>query len=95
MIVGYRGNSGNYIDSVGFDCAPLVVTGDATAGYTIAVDMTTLTPIGPLGGTGGGAFGPYPCDAGQVANGVNGHSGAWFDGFGLTCGVVSLTGTIR
>jgi hypothetical protein len=95
MIVGYRGNSGGYIDAVSFDCAPLVVTGDATNGYLITIDTGNITTVGPLGGTGGSGFGNYACDPGQVADGTNVHSGAWFDGFGLVCGVISLTGTKR
>jgi hypothetical protein len=92
VIVAYHGNSGNYIDSVGFDCAPLLVNGDSTNGYTITIDMNNVTTIGPIGGTGGTGFGVQPCDPGQVADGTNVHAGAWFDGFGLTCGAVTLTG---
>jgi hypothetical protein len=93
VIVGFSGRAGGYIDNVGFSCAPLLVTGDATNGYTITIDTANATTIGPLGGTGGNDFGLVPCPDGQVSNGVNVYSGSWFDGFSLTCGVISLTGT--
>jgi hypothetical protein len=95
VIIGYSGNSGAYIDNVAFSCAPLTVTGDATNGYVIGIDMNNVTTVGPIGGTGGSPFGLQSCDPGQVADGTNVHSGAWFDGFGLTCGPIVLTGMRR
>jgi len=93
MIVGFTGRAGNYIDQVSFYCAPVTVVGDSTNGYTVVVGSSTL--VGPLGGNGGNGFGDNLCAQGEAASGTNLHSGAWFDGFGLNCGLVTLTGMLR
>jgi hypothetical protein len=96
VIVSFNGNNGTYIDSLSFNCAKLVVTGDATNGYTLSIDTNSIMLVGPIGGTGGASFGETPCPGpGQVTVGVSVHSGAWFDGFGMICGIPSLTGMVR
>ncbi len=88
VVVGYGGRSGNYIDALDFQCAALLING-GPGSYTLSIDTPSTST--PIGGTGGGAFGPYNCDTGQVAVGMAGQSGAWIDSFGLLCGTVSLS----
>src|SRR5262249_34497603 len=42
VMIGFTGNSGDYIDSLAPTCAPLTVTADATAGYAIQIGTANV-----------------------------------------------------
>jgi hypothetical protein len=67
VVIGFAGRSGVYLDQVGFECAPLVLS-SSRAGYVVSIGAAT--PLTPAGGNGGTAF-QDACPAGQVARGTN------------------------
>jgi hypothetical protein len=94
VMVGFTGNSGDFIDSLAPICAPLTVAGDATNGYSLQIGQPTVVTQ-RIGGLGGGFFGEIYCGPGQIVRGWTGFSGNWFDKFGVICGDASLSGTRR
>jgi hypothetical protein len=93
-MVGFTGNSGDFLDSVAPICAPLTVVGDATTGFTLQVGQPTVVTQ-RIGGLGGGYFGEIYCGTGQLVIGWTGFSGDWFDKFGVICGDAALVGMRR
>jgi hypothetical protein len=63
-IVGIHGQSGLYMDQIGFDCAPLTRLPNGT------VSVGTSTALTAYGGNGGSPFND-PCPSGQVVRGCD------------------------
>jgi len=84
VVVGFYGRSGNSLDQVGFDCAHVRASPNATGDWALSVDSTISELSPPNGGDGGQ---PYRarCDSGQVARVVNVNIDQWVQAFGWTC----------
>ncbi len=85
VVVGFDGQSGNWIDALTPYCAPVTVSGTPGA-YTVDVGTPPAKLTTIVGDTSGGApFPPVFCPEGKVAVGIAGGSGAAVDRFGLHC----------
>jgi hypothetical protein len=83
VLVGFAGRSGLAIDQLTFRCAPLQVS----SGQVLIGPINELLPVG---GTGGTAFGPEDCPAGQVATVARIRASDAIYAFGLACSAVGL-----
>ena len=79
-IVGVHGRSGDFVDQVGFECAPLTRQSDGS----VSVSFATPTVLPGFGGNGGGSF-DDPCPNGEVVRGWNVSGGAWLDSVSAVC----------
>jgi hypothetical protein len=88
VVVGFSGRQGGLIDSLVFNCAPLVISGTAP-NYTMTID--TAAPITALGGPGGTfTFPALNCPSGQIAVTNHGRAQGSIDAFGLACAAPTL-----
>jgi hypothetical protein len=82
-VIGFTGRSGNFIDQLVFECAPLSI---APSGASYSLSLGSSMPVPPgLGNMTGVAFERLSCGAGKVAVGMVGRYGASIDAFGLVC----------
>jgi hypothetical protein len=89
VVVGFEGRSGDWVDQLTFYCAPLTIS---DAGGSFKIEVGTSTPITtPIGPETGSPFSSIACDAGKIAVGIVGRSGAAIDAIGLTCATPTLT----
>jgi hypothetical protein len=83
VVVGFEGRSGDWVDQLTFHCAPLTIT---DMGGSYKVEVGAANPISmPIGPDTGSPFSSIDCDAGKIAVGIVGRSGAAIDAIGLTC----------
>jgi hypothetical protein len=83
VVVGFRGQAGEALDRVAFDCASWVLGVDEQNKPVLIPD--TVTTLTAAGGTGGNAF-VDACPDGEMARGNNLRAGEWLDAFALVCG---------
>ncbi len=81
MVVTVRGRSGQFMDQIGFGCAPLTLS---KVGSSYQANVGAVTSLPAVGGTGGGAY-TSPCPAGQVATGSAIHADTVLNAFSLFC----------
>jgi hypothetical protein len=86
VVVGFSGRSGDDLDQIAFECAP-VLPSNAGAGAVLSIG--TPAALSAVGGDGGLPFEDL-CPQGQLARGSNLRSGEWVDAFGLVCGTPAL-----
>ena len=85
-VIGFEGQSGEYLDRIAFTCAHWTAT-TTPNGVVLARDMTDTAVA--QGGDGGTAF-QESCPAGQVARGSAIRAGFWIDSFALICTTPTL-----
>ena len=86
VLVAFFGRAGVALDQVGFRCAPLTVTDDAT----MTVVVGAPTSFGPWPVTDGGNAFAEGCKAGAAATGHSVIAGTSIDALALQCGKLSL-----
>jgi hypothetical protein len=86
VVVGFAGRSGEALDQLQMECAPLLIAQDAMMTLSIGPRML-LEP--PKGGGGGSTF-AESCPGGSIATGHEINEGAWIDALALRCGVPHL-----
>jgi hypothetical protein len=79
-VVGIVGQSGLFIDQVGFECAPMTRQADGT----VTVSSAAPTVLQAVGGNGGSPFDDV-CPTGQVVRGATTSAGAWLDSVSAVC----------
>jgi hypothetical protein len=87
IVVGASGTSGGRINTLGVDCAPLVLS---SAGGRYALSVGTVTQLPPMGGNPSTPF-HDSCAAGDVANGQFISANTLIQGFQLFCATATLT----
>jgi hypothetical protein len=87
VVVGFSGRTAQFIQSLDFQCAPLVIGGSSPS-FTLSIGAASTT--NEMGAPSGTTFAAISCPNGQVAVGQAPHAGADIDAFGLTCAVPSL-----
>jgi hypothetical protein len=79
VVIGFDGNSGDWMGVIKFRCAPLVVSGSGT------ITIGAVTTLDPVGGAADNTFPTTDCASGQVARGQDITAGTWMSAFGLLC----------
>jgi hypothetical protein len=87
VVVGFGGLTAQFIQSLDFRCAPLVIAGTSPS-FTLSIgNVSTTNQIGTPTGT---PFTAIMCPNNQVAVGQTPHAGADIDAFGVTCAALLL-----
>ena len=79
VVIGFDGNSGDWMGVIRFRCAPLLVSGSGT------ITTGAVTTLAPVGGAADNTFPTTDCASGQVARGQDIAAGTWLAAFGLLC----------
>ena len=79
VVIGFEGNSGDWMGVIRFRCAPLLVSGSGT------ITAGAVTTLAPVGGAADNTFPTTDCASGQVARGQDIAAGTWLAAFGLLC----------
>ena len=79
VVIGFDGNSGDWMGVIKFRCAPLLVSGSGT------ITTGAVTTLAPVGGAADNTFPTTDCASGQVARGQDIAAGTWLAAFGLLC----------
>jgi subtilisin family serine protease len=88
-VVGFSGHSGLLVDQIVLSCAPLSGAAGAATGSALTIGATT-TALAAVGGSGGTAFTPVKCPAGEVATTSRVRTGDNLDAFGIACAKPTL-----
>ena len=79
VVIGFDGNSGDWMGVIKFRCAPLLVSGSGT------ITTGAVTTLAMVGGAADNTFPTTDCASGQVARGQDIAAGTWLAAFGLLC----------
>jgi hypothetical protein len=88
VVTGFSGRYAQFIQSLDFICAPLLIGGSSPT-FTLSLGTATTTSI--IGVQSGTVFSTIGCANNDVAVGQAPHAGADVDAFGLLCAAPSLT----